>query len=462
MKINEVETLLQISKANIRFYEKEGLLTPKRGENGYRDYSEADVEQLKKIIILRKLGVAIPDMRELFAGRTDLEQVLETNLQRLTEQLAEINGAINLCEEMQKDAQVDVHLEDDYYWNRMNEQQTKGERFVDIVSDYLEFEKRSWLAMWSGPFLLPVEGLMQKKGWLVGMAVLLLICVIRGIVQEVTHTGSFLNGFGYPFFLFAIITLCTFPLYVLDRKYRNVETAKDNEKELKKWQKVLKVLGALLYLPVVFWGGLIFAGRYIMGTLLCDTPYVVVSKLWALYFIVAMYLFCLLIWLYSKNGAFGNLIKGEEGFKAHLPGKIKTRILLVSIGVYLAVLLLYSFCFTAFTEDGVIDRVLWHTKTYTWEDVDYYTLEASFNGYLRYVIVMKDGFRADCLGGDVSDTSLPEDRYPDDTESYVKMLTEKFNEMGIPLEVDNWERMEKKLDYDYWRDFAEELRKMAE
>ena len=40
MKINDVEKLLGITKANIRFYEKEGLLTPGRMENGYREYSE--------------------------------------------------------------------------------------------------------------------------------------------------------------------------------------------------------------------------------------------------------------------------------------------------------------------------------------------------------------------------------------------------------------------------------------
>ena len=37
MKINDVEQILGITKANIRFYEKEGLLNPSRNENGYRD-----------------------------------------------------------------------------------------------------------------------------------------------------------------------------------------------------------------------------------------------------------------------------------------------------------------------------------------------------------------------------------------------------------------------------------------
>ena len=56
MKINQVEQLAGISKVNIRFYEKEGLLTPGRNsENGYREYTEHDVDWLKKIRLLRML-----------------------------------------------------------------------------------------------------------------------------------------------------------------------------------------------------------------------------------------------------------------------------------------------------------------------------------------------------------------------------------------------------------------------
>lgn len=47
MKINEAEELLGISKANIRFYEKQGLLTPGRSENRYRDYSGKDIDRLR-------------------------------------------------------------------------------------------------------------------------------------------------------------------------------------------------------------------------------------------------------------------------------------------------------------------------------------------------------------------------------------------------------------------------------
>ena len=48
MKIKEVEDLVGITKANIRYYEKEGLLNPKRNEeNNYREYTLEDVRSLE-------------------------------------------------------------------------------------------------------------------------------------------------------------------------------------------------------------------------------------------------------------------------------------------------------------------------------------------------------------------------------------------------------------------------------
>ena len=43
MIIKEVEQSLGVPRATVRFYEKEGLLSPSRSENGYREYSEEDV-----------------------------------------------------------------------------------------------------------------------------------------------------------------------------------------------------------------------------------------------------------------------------------------------------------------------------------------------------------------------------------------------------------------------------------
>ena len=44
MTIKELEERTGMTRANIRYYETEGFLSPERRENGYRDYSEEDLE----------------------------------------------------------------------------------------------------------------------------------------------------------------------------------------------------------------------------------------------------------------------------------------------------------------------------------------------------------------------------------------------------------------------------------
>lgn len=38
MRTGEVEKLTEVKEANIKFYEREGLINPRRNENGYRDF----------------------------------------------------------------------------------------------------------------------------------------------------------------------------------------------------------------------------------------------------------------------------------------------------------------------------------------------------------------------------------------------------------------------------------------
>ena len=59
MKINEVEAAVGVTKKNIRFYEEEGLINPGREPgNGYRSYSQADVEQtLARLTAREEQGV---------------------------------------------------------------------------------------------------------------------------------------------------------------------------------------------------------------------------------------------------------------------------------------------------------------------------------------------------------------------------------------------------------------------
>ncbi|MBR6399113.1 MAG: MerR family transcriptional regulator, partial [Lachnospiraceae bacterium] len=68
MYIHEAAKRTGTTKKAIEYYCQKGLLSPQLSENGYRDFSREDVDSLKKISLLRGLGVAVEDIRDLLGG----------------------------------------------------------------------------------------------------------------------------------------------------------------------------------------------------------------------------------------------------------------------------------------------------------------------------------------------------------------------------------------------------------
>ena len=88
MTIKDVEERTGLSRSSIRFYEKEKLIEPSRNErNGYRDYSENDVENIKKIAYLRTLGISIEDIRNIISEKATLKDTLEKQYEVLKSQI---------------------------------------------------------------------------------------------------------------------------------------------------------------------------------------------------------------------------------------------------------------------------------------------------------------------------------------------------------------------------------------
>lgn len=98
MTIKEVERIVGITSANIRFYEREQLITPTRNHaNNYREYSEKDVERLKQIKFLRILGVSINEIKKLMEGECRLEEVIEQQRQKLDSEAEHIRELQDVC-----------------------------------------------------------------------------------------------------------------------------------------------------------------------------------------------------------------------------------------------------------------------------------------------------------------------------------------------------------------------------
>ena len=98
MKINEVEALVGITKKNIRFYEAEGLLAPRRNsENGYRDYGETEVEVLRRIKLLRKLGLPLEEIRQMLSGTHTVGDGMRRHLVTLEREQKNLEQPMALC-----------------------------------------------------------------------------------------------------------------------------------------------------------------------------------------------------------------------------------------------------------------------------------------------------------------------------------------------------------------------------
>lgn len=133
VKINEVEELVGITKRNIRFYEAEGLLSPRRdSRNGYRDYGDEEVDTLRKIKLLRKLDVPLEEIGKLQTGLLTLEDVLRRHIIQLRRSQDNLNTMEALCAKL-ADAGVPYPGLDAQAWlEDMARMEQEGTRFMNV------------------------------------------------------------------------------------------------------------------------------------------------------------------------------------------------------------------------------------------------------------------------------------------------------------------------------------------
>jgi len=103
MTIRELEAKTGLERSNIRFYEREGLVVPVRLENGYRDYSEGDLQLLIKIKLLRRLDFSLDAIRALRDGEEKLDAALARRLEEIYAQKQELDARERVCRRMKQD-----------------------------------------------------------------------------------------------------------------------------------------------------------------------------------------------------------------------------------------------------------------------------------------------------------------------------------------------------------------------
>ena len=152
--IKEAEVLTGISRQNIRYYEKMGLLNPKRDAgNGYRKYDEEDIERLKAILLFRKLDMPLEEIHKLLDCEIDLQQALDTQKVYLQQEKQKLEAALAFCDTIQEQdlAELDINR----CLQEIEEQEKRGNTFADILQDYkavAEMEKKRVFTFWPDDF----------------------------------------------------------------------------------------------------------------------------------------------------------------------------------------------------------------------------------------------------------------------------------------------------------------------
>lgn len=138
MTINELESRTDITKQNIRFYERKGLLHPSRNEvNNYREYTEEDFRTLQTIKVLRKLDFSIEDIRNILSEETPLDVSLEQHLKDLQQRQQELDACIVICKGLLGSDIRSLDVNDTLY--KMEAMERNGGKFMSIIQDYKKF-----------------------------------------------------------------------------------------------------------------------------------------------------------------------------------------------------------------------------------------------------------------------------------------------------------------------------------
>lgn len=202
MKIKQVEELVGITSKNIRFYENQGLLTPERAENGYREYHEQNIEALKKIKLLRKLGISVEEIRAVLNHSRSLEDCLEKHLAVLEKEQENLLNMQRLSDAiLQQRDSIDT-LNTNEWLDEMEKLEKEGVDFVNVSKIDIRMKKKMGAVIGGAVMIVLMLAMIGFFLWansqetlpvgvlivFLGIPVIVIICIIvalRSRIKEI-------------------------------------------------------------------------------------------------------------------------------------------------------------------------------------------------------------------------------------------------------------------------------------
>ncbi|MCY7079051.1 MerR family transcriptional regulator [Streptococcus oralis subsp. tigurinus] len=109
--IKEAAQLSGVSVKTLHHYDKIGLLVPLKSENGYRSYSQEDLERLQVILYYKYLGFSLEKIAELLKEeKSDLLPHLTRQLDYLTRERERLDTLISTLQKTIQDQKGEINM----------------------------------------------------------------------------------------------------------------------------------------------------------------------------------------------------------------------------------------------------------------------------------------------------------------------------------------------------------------
>ena|SRR5919197_6527160 len=99
LTIAEATEVSGLTAHTLRYYERAGLLEPRRAENGHRRFTDEDLQRVHFVQKLRATGMPIRDVRRYFeSGPEGRLAILREHRSRVVSDIEELTGALELID----------------------------------------------------------------------------------------------------------------------------------------------------------------------------------------------------------------------------------------------------------------------------------------------------------------------------------------------------------------------------
>lgn len=131
MKPSEVSKLLGITPNRIKYLKRKGVFTPQRSftESRPTDYTARDVAELKKLVVLSKLGLTCADIKKLQDRSWTLEEAIVTRREIIKARQRQICRSLELTDVILKDGAKFETFDSNYYWSMASQIEEAEEEY---------------------------------------------------------------------------------------------------------------------------------------------------------------------------------------------------------------------------------------------------------------------------------------------------------------------------------------------